>query len=369
MNWLDRLNPQAGGAEIHLHEVFGRLASQGHRVTVLSSGFPGAKPRETLDAMEIHRVGSRLTFGVRVPFYLRRSLDPDTFDVVVEDLNKVPLFMPFWTSTPVVLLVHHLFGAIAFREAPLPLAAATWLLERPVPRVFGGLPTVAVSPSTIQDLEERGFPRGTIAMVPNGVDLESLRPDPGGHRYSEPTLLYIGRLKRYKGVDLILRSVAALRRRGVAVRLLVAGKGDHLERLEALKARLGLGDTVRFLGYVSEEEKINLLQRSWIHVLTSPKEGWGISIMEAAACGTPSVASDSPGLRDAVRDGETGLLVPHGDLAALTGALEGLLRDATARARMGLAARSHAEGFAWEESARSMEHILRERVAAGHPET
>jgi glycosyltransferase involved in cell wall biosynthesis len=139
--------------------------------------------------------------------------------------------------------------------------------------------------------------------------------------------------------------------------------------LEALKTRLELGDTVRFLGYVSEAEKVSLLQRSWIHVLTSPKEGWGISIMEAAACGTPSVASDSPGLRDVVRDGVTGLLVPHGDLDALTGALESLLEDAARREGMGLAARDYAEGFPWEDSARRMELFLKERVAAGHPET
>ncbi len=367
VNWQDRLNPLAGGAETHLHEVFGRLAGWGHQVSLLTSGFPGGKSRETVDGMEVHRVGGRLTFGLRVPGYLRRALDPDAFHVVVEDLNKVPVFMPFWTRAPVTLLVHHLFGATAFQEASFPIAAATWLLERPVPRVFGNLPIVAVSQSTVDDLRMRGIRGGHIEVVPNGVDLDALSPDPEAGRFPEPTLVYLGRLKRYKRVDVILRAVGLLRANGVQVRFLVAGKGDQIDVLKQLATRLDLGDTVQFLGYVPDEEKTRLLQRSWVHVLTSPKEGWGISILEASACGTPSVASDSPGLRDAVRHGLTGLLTPHGDVEALARNLAALLGDPDQRERMGRAAREFSEGFSWESSARKMEAFLMDRVAAGHP--
>lgn len=365
VNWLDRLNPQAGGAETHLHEVFGRLARRGHSVTLVCSGFPGCLSAEMVDGMEVHRVGTRLTFGIRFPFHLKRALNPEDFDVAVEDLNKVPVFMPLLTRTPVVLLVHHLFGRTAFQEASFPIAAATWILERPVPRVFRGLPVIAVSDSTVQDLRDRGMTQAEIAVVPNGVDLERLTPG-DGERFPDPTILYLGRLKRYKGVNLILEALPRLHDRGILARLLVAGKGDHLEMLQELTSRLGLGDTVEFLGYVSEEEKIRLLQRSWLHVLTSPKEGWGISILEAAACGTPTVASRSPGLRDAVLDGETGLLVPHADRAALSDALETLLTDRALRRKMGVQARVFAENFAWEASADRMEAFLKEQVAASH---
>jgi glycosyltransferase involved in cell wall biosynthesis len=122
---------------------------------------------------------------------------------------------------------------------------------------------------------------------------------------------------------------------------------------------------VDFLGYVSEEEKVELYRKSWIHVLTSPKEGWGISILEAAACGTPSVVSDSPGLRDAVQDERTGVLVPHGDVEALARSLEALLDDEERLGEMGRRARSHAEGFSWESAARRMEQFLLDRVATG----
>lgn len=358
VNWQDRENPQGGGAETHLHETFGRMASWGHQVTLLASGWKGCAPHATLDGIAVHRTGGRYSFSLAAPAYFRNKLAPERWDVVVEDLNKVPLFTPIWTRAPVALLVHHLFGATAFQEASFPVAAATWLLERPIPRVFAGTPTVAVSESTRQDLATRGMDPSLIQVIPNGMDLGALMPASDGARYPEPTLLYLGRLKRYKGVDLILRALAVLRSRGVAARLLVGGKGDHEPALRALASDLGLGDAVRFLGFVSEEEKLELFQRSWIHVLASPKEGWGISNLEAAACATPTVASDAPGLRDSVLDGTTGFLVPHGDVEALGAALARLLLDGELRERLGVQARAFAEGFSWEGSARAMEAFL-----------
>src|SRR5690606_22518693 len=154
----------------------------------------------------------------------------------------------------------------------------------------------------------RGFRREQMTVIPNGVDLEFYSPDPATPRFEEPTLLYLGRLKRYKRVDLILLAAARLRDSGVRFRLIIAGRGDAADDLRALRDRLGLADVVDMPGYVDDEEKRRLFRRAWVHVLTSPKEGWGISNIEAAACGTPTVASDSPGLRDSVRHGETGFL-------------------------------------------------------------
>ena len=363
VNWLDRENPQSGGAETHLHEVFGRLVRWGHRVTLLCSGFPGAAARTELDGIEVHRVGGRYSFALRARRYFRQRLARRHFDVVVEDLNKVPLFTPRWSGRPVVLLVHHLFGATAFMEAHLPLATATWLLERPVPRVFRGVPVIAVSGSTRDDLTARGVDPANISVVPNGVDLEAFRPDPTVPRYDEPTVLYLGRVKRYKRVDLPVRAVALLRDRGVPGRLLIAGRGDHVKELERLAARLGLGeDRIRFLGFVDDREKVKLFRRSWAHVLTSPKEGWGIANIEAAGCGTATVASDSPGLRDSVLDGRTGFLVPHGDVATLADRMEALLTRPELRDQMGAGASSFAAGFSWDESARAVLEVLRRKV-------
>ena len=129
INWLDRLNPTAGGAEVHLHEVFGRLAGRGHEVTLVASSWPGAAARETVDGIEVHRTGTRNTFAVAGPRLTRRMLAERTFDVLVEDFNKLPLLTPAWVRIPKLLIAHHLFGRSAFSAAPLPIALPTWMAE------------------------------------------------------------------------------------------------------------------------------------------------------------------------------------------------------------------------------------------------
>jgi glycosyltransferase involved in cell wall biosynthesis len=289
--------------------------------------------------------------------------------VVVEDLNKIPLFSPRWIPRPVVLLVHHLFGATAFQEASAPVAAATWLLERPLPLLYRGIDVEAVSESTAQDLVARGFDRDRITVIENGVDLSFHSTDPTVPRYAEPTVLYLGRLKRYKRVDLVIRALARLRDADVAARLIIAGQGDARAELETLASELGLVDHVEFTGFVTDERKRELFRRCWVHVLASPKEGWGISNMEAAACGTATVASDSPGLRDSVRHGETGYLVPHGDIDRLADRIRAILEAPALRDRLGANARRFAELHSWDRSAdRTEAHLagVLDRAAKHH---
>jgi glycosyltransferase involved in cell wall biosynthesis len=365
INWQDLANPHSGGAEVHLHEIFGRLARRGHDVTLLCSGFPGAPSHDSADGMRIVRVGGRHSFTlVARPFY-RRHLASEPFDVVVEDLNKVPLFTPYWVKRPLALLVHHLFGTTAFREASVPFAAATWLFERPIPLVYRGLPTEAVSESTRDDLVGRGLRRQDITVIHNGVDVEFFRPDPSVAREPEPTFLSVGRLKKYKRIEHVIEAVARLKARNRLVRLRIAGKGDDEPRLREVVARLDVGDRVAFEGFVTEEGKRDLMRRAWATVQPSPKEGWGITNIEAAACGTPTVASDSPGLRESVVHNTTGLLYPHGDIAALADALERLAMSPVEVARLGMGAHQFAQGFTWDHSADLTEAHLAEVAAGG----
>jgi glycosyltransferase involved in cell wall biosynthesis len=364
VNWLDRENPQAGGAEEHLHEVFGRLAARGHSVSALVSGWAGCAPRAELDGIDVRRTGRRYTFSLAAPRHYRRHLRSLEFDVVVEDLNKVPVFSPLWLRAPVVLLAHHLFGVTAFQAGAFPVAAATWLLERPIPFVFGDVATVAVSESTREDLVERGLRRDRIEVIPNGIDLERYTPDPAA-KTERPSLLFLGRLKRYKRVDLVIRAAARLAADGVDVDLWIGGTGDRADALRGLAARLGVSDRVSFLGFVTEQRKLELMRSAWVHVLTSSKEGWGISNLEAAACGTPTVASDAPGLRESVVDGVTGRLVPHGDVGALAAALRTLVHDPSLRRKMSEEARAFAGRYSWDASADAFEQLLRRVVASG----
>ncbi len=356
VNWQDRENPNAGGAEEHLHQVFGRLARRGHRVTLLCSGWKGCAGVARIDGIDVHRTGGRYTFNLAAPLYRQRHLGGRAFDVAVEDLNKAPMLAPLWAGARTdLLLVHHLFGATAFREANPLLASATWLFERIIPAAYRGLPCVAVSRSTREDLGRRGLDPSRIAVIRNGVALEGLGP--AATRFADPTVVYLGRLKRYKRVDLVLSAVARLREGGARVGMIVAGRGDARPGLEETARRLGIEDSVHFAGFVPDDRKRELLSRSWVHALTSPKEGWGITSIEASACGTPTVASDSPGLRETVRHGETGLLVPHGDVEALAAALGRTLQPET-RDRMGRAARAMAAGYTWEGVADAFEELL-----------
>ena len=364
VNWQDRENPLAGGAEIHLHEIFGRLAAQGNHVTLLCGGWPGCAPRATLDGMEVLRIGTRHSFPFLARSFFRRELRSAGFDLMVEDINKVPLYTPRWGGPPVVALVPHLFGATAFQELASPLAAAVWLAERPRGRAYRGVPFEAISASTADDLAERGIPRSAVEVIYPGIDTATYTPC-ATERAAAPAFAYLGRLKRYKGVQHVIAAFAAMR--NSRARLEIAGAGDYRPTLERLAASLDLGDRVRFLGRVSEEEKLRLLRRAWALVFASPKEGWGITNLEAAACGTPVVASNSPGIRESVHDGETGYLVPHGDVSAMAAAMDRIAGDPALVTRLGAAARRFAETFTWERAADQTAAHLYRVLAARRP--
>lgn len=348
VNWQDRENPQAGGAEIQLHELFGRVAGRGHHVALLCSGWTGCAPRVELDGIDVHRVGTRYTFPLVARSYYRRVLRADNHDVLVEDINKVPLWTPRWGARRVVALVPHLFGVTAFRELPAPLATLVWLAERPLAREYSGVDFEAVSESTADDLAARGVPRACIRVIYNGVDSSFYTPAPAT-RAPTPVFAYLGRLKRYKRVDIVIRAFARLTDRNAVLE--IAGKGDHEPALRRLAESLDLGERVTFLGFISEDEKLALLRRAWGLALASPKEGWGITNLEAAACGTPVVASNSPGIRESVRDGVTGLLVPHGDVAAMAAGMERLAGNINLVEQFGRYGRTFAETFTWDRAA------------------
>lgn len=364
INWQDMKNPQAGGAEVHLHEIFGRLVERGHDVTLLCSAWQGAAARDEVDGMHVHRVGGRHSFTLLAPAYYRRYLRDESFDLVVEDINKIPLYSPLWVRAPVVALIPHLFGATAFQEAPVPFATVVWLAERPVPHFYADVPFQAISESTAADLRARGLPGSSIRVIHPGIDHSRFYPDPAVRLFSEPTFVYVGRLKRYKGLECVVDALARLAEEGIEARLLVAGKGDHEAAFERYAEARAPG-RVELLGFVSEEEKVDLLRKAWATVYPSPKEGWGITNIEAAASGTPALASDSPGLRESVIHERSGLLVPHGDVEAWTLALRRIALDQELRERLRAGAIGFAREFSWDRTADETETHLQEVLADG----
>lgn len=367
VNWQDLRNPHAGGAEIHLFELFRRITARGHRVRLVCSSFEGAAPVEVVDGIEVHRVGGRHAFALLGRRAIRRELRREPADVLVDDINKLPLGLGTLTRLPLYAIVPHLFGTTAFEEVAWPMAAAIWLAERTIPRAYRRAWFHAISDSTRDDLIARGVPRERITVVHPGVDSADLTPDPSLPRFDPPRFVYVGRLKRYKGVEILLEALARAHRTRPDLRLDIAGSGDDRPRLEALAQERGLGPSVRFLGFVDEAAKRTLLRRAVANVFPSPKEGWGITVMEAAACGTPSLASNSPGLRDSVRDGVTGLLVKHGDPGALAAEMVRLAGDPALVARLGAAGRQWATELTWDAASEQVESHLEALVDGGPP--
>lgn len=358
INYRDIGNPRAGGAEVHAHEIFRRIAAMGHSVHLLCSGYSGAGREDEIDGIKIIRRGREYSFNYHVQWFLARTSDR-TYDVVIEDVNKIPVYSPLFTNIPILLIVPHLFGTTVFQEASIPIGLYVYIWERLMPHVYRNLLIEVISESTRADLIGRGFPSESIHVVYCGMDDTTYFPD-GENRYEPgyPYILSIGRLKKYKRFDLILQAFVSLADSHPELRLLIAGEGDDSARLKAIARKLDVSERIIFTGHVQEEEKVRILRGARFIVNTSPKEGWGLTNIEAQACGTPVVASDSPGLRESVRHGETGLLVRHGDIAQLAKAMIRLLDDRSLRDRFSMNAMDWARRFRWDTAAQSTYELI-----------
>jgi len=369
INFRDPAHPEAGGAELHLDHVLREAVRRGWRVTWLAAGFPGGAPESEHHGMRILRRGNWWNFNLVVPRVLAREARGEQAPtLVVEDINKVPCFAPWWTPAPVAVIVPHLFGTTVFRETNVWIGLYVLLLESLIPLAYRRCRFVAISESTRDDIVARGIPARQVSVVHCGVDHERYRAEPSAAKAPRPTLLFIGRLRRYKGLDWVMRALPGVLARVPEARIEVIGDGPHGDTLRAEAKAGGVAHAVDFLGFLPGAEKVARLRRAWALVQPSPKEGWGLTVIEAGACGTAVVASDAPGLRDSVRRDETGLLVPYGDVGALTNALIRILTDAPLRERLAAAGITWAAKFQWEECGRqSFEDLAGPRAAHNRP--
>jgi glycosyltransferase involved in cell wall biosynthesis len=364
INWQDLKNPLAGGAEVHLHEVFSRIASRGHQVTLYCSRFPGAASVENVGGINVCREGGRRLFNFRVPLGYFSRFRKEKFDIVVDDMNKIPFFTPLFVREPLYAVTHHLFGTSVFHEINPVIGAYVYLTELAAVWYYRrkGIPFIVGSPSTHRELTERHFPPDRVALVNYAVDHTVHRPT-GIAKSPVPLIGYFGRLKKYKSIDHFLHAMPAVVKEFPSIRVVIAGDGDDRPRLEQIARQVGVAQVVEFTGFIPERRKVELLQEMWFKVATSAKEGWGLTVTEANACGTPVIASDVPGLRDAVLDNETGILYPYGDIQRLSGAIITLLKDGPLRARLTQNALRWAQGFTWDAAADRTLALLERRIA------
>ncbi len=350
INWQDITNPLAGGAEVHLHEVFERIARRGHSVTLLCHYFRGASKEEIRKGIKIIRRGNRFLFNFIAFFYYIFYLRKENFDIIVDDVNKIPFYTPLFIRKPIQGVTHHLFGKSIFLEASFPLALYVYLTERLIKPVYKRIHFIIGSPSTRDEYLRWGFPADQISVINYCVNHEIYYAD-ASNNY-EPTLIgYFGRLKKYKCVDHLIHAFMRLKNKFPDLRLQIIGDGDDRLRLETIVKELNLTDRVQFLGFVDEELKAPLLQKMNFIVNTSSKEGWGLTVVEANACGVPVIAANVQGLRDSVIDGKTGLLYEFGNIDDLEMKMQELLQNKTRRDYLRENAIEWARSFDWNVAA------------------
>ncbi len=357
---MDMANPMSGGAEVHLIEIFKRFVDRGDDITLLSSGFSGCAKTDEYDGIRIIRSGTRETFNFTAPKAIRKLDRTENFDLIVEDINKIPLYTPLYLKKPLLVIIPHLFGTTVFSETNPVLASYVYLMELPVAYVYRKAMFEVISDSTAEDVKKRGVPKEHIRIVHCGMDHSTYTVDRGLSKFEQPTILYVGRIKRYKSVDVILRAMPDVLEKIPGARLVIVGSGDNLQELELLSDKLGISGNVVFTGFVSMEEKVDWMRRSHVIVNPSPKEGWGLTNIEANACGTVAVASDADGLRDSVKDGETGLLFPYGDSRALAERVLIILTDDELRERLTGNAVAWAGKFTWDKCAQKTMEVVEE---------
>ncbi len=353
-----------GGAEVHLHEILRRLVEWGHEVTWIACHYPGAAFEEVGDdGIRYLRRGRWELANFHLPRLLREETRRHHYDVVLEDINKIPFYSPLHTRLPVLAVVPHLFGGTVFRETNPLFATYVWMSEFPLRWIYRGCRFMAISQSTKEDLQKRGIPGELIDVAECGMDHSRYRMENPPARKDPPQIVHLGRLRRYKSVGVVIRALVRIREVFPEAELQIVGDGPDRVRLQTLAFRLGLSRAVHFRGYLPREEIVDLLYRSRLFLNPSPKEGWGLTVIEANECGVPVVASRRPGLMDSVRDGQTGLLAEYGNVEDFASKSLELLTDLPRWRAMSENATRWAQSFDWEDTARgtleSLQRCLR----------
>jgi glycosyltransferase involved in cell wall biosynthesis len=362
LNWRDIKNPLAGGAELATHELMRRWAAWGHDCTLFAASFPGAPAEERLDGVHIVRQGGPYTVQLRA--WQRYAADLRARgDVVIDQCHGLPFWTPLYVRRPTVGYIHEVAGAIWRQMTPFPLSVCGPALEAWSLRLYRALPFITVSASTRDDLVAQGLRH--VRVIPNGLSCPVRAQVPV--KEAELTLLFAGRLSKMKGVEDALDACAQVAAAVPGVRLWVIGSGDPIyeQALKARARRLGLKDKTTFWGRVPEAQKLDLMGRAHVLIHPSLKEGWGLVVLEANAQGTPAIGYAVAGLRDSICDGETGLLVPPQQPAALAAAVVSLWQDQPRREAFSRAALAWAATFRWDDSARAWCEVL-EQAAQQH---
>ncbi len=360
--WRDLDDPEAGGSELHAHRIASLWARAGLDVTMRTSSAAGHEPFARRDGYRVVRKSGR--YGVfprsALSGFVGRRGRPDG---LVEIWNGMPFFSPVWARCPRIVFLHHVHAEMWQMVMSRRLAPVGAFVERRVaPPFYRRSRIVTLSSSSRQEIVSMlGLSPPRVSVVAPGVDP---RFRPGAQRSADPLVVAVGRLVPVKRFDLLIDQLVAVRGDVPGLRAQIIGEGYERPRLEAQIRAAGATEWLQLVGRQTEDELLDAYRRAWVLVSTSQREGWGMTITEAAACGTPAVVTRIAGHSDAVVDGVTGLLVDSPD--QFGDALRGVLRDETQRRRLGRAALEHAGRLTWEATAAGTLETLVAEAEARH---
>lgn len=355
--WRDMKHPDVGGSEVYTHQVAKRLAKK-HDVMLFTSKPGNLSSYEEMDGVRIFRRGGFLTVYFWAFVYYIRFFRKH-IDLIIDVENGIPFFTPLYSRKPIIMLLHHVHKKQWFNQFKLPLSIVGYVIESLLmPLVYRNTPVVTVSPSSMRDLRSLGFKDKKIFLGYN-----SIPPKVGKsfERSKDPLLLYVGRVKSYKRIEHAIKALSVLKVKYPKVKLIVAGTGDHIPALKEYAEKLGVIDHVTFEGFVSEQRKWYLLQTAWVFLMPSMREGWGITIVEAAHCGTPAVGYNVAGVRDSIRDNLTGLLA--NDFYDFVNKVSYLLSSKKMRSFFGDFCVRWSHSFNWNNTTEVFEILIKDQFA------
>ena len=352
-NWRCWLNPEMGGAEVFTREVLKRWVKAGHRVTLFTSKFEGSKRNEVAEGVDIIRDGGRYSVYWKAKEYYNKFFSKQDYDIVIDEINTRPFLTPKFIKKgeKIVALIHQLAREYWFYETPFPIGIlGYYFFEERWLRNYRRIPTVTVSESTRKDLAGLGFE--TVFVVGEGLNFKPVEKI--GEKETHPVIVFAGRLKKAKRPDHAVKAFKIVKNKVPGAELWMIGDGYFREKLMRIAV-----EGVRFFGSVSSEERRELIKKAWVLVNPSVREGFGLNVVEANALGVPCVAYDVAGLRDAVIDNETGLLVKSGDVEALGEAIYQVLTSEALRVRLSEKALTYSRGFSWDKVADEFLNVIK----------
>jgi glycosyltransferase involved in cell wall biosynthesis len=345
--WRDLDDDEAGGSEVHAHNIAAIWAQSGLKVTMRTSAAVGQPTTRVRNGYTVSRKAGRYgVFPRSAMSEIAGRLGP--CDGLIEIWNGMPFMSPLWWRGPRAIWLHHVHGPMWGMTLPAPVAKVGVLLEeRIAPKFYRHQPIVTLSPSSRDELvDDLGFDADRVTVITPGVDPFFT---PGGERSATPLAVAVGRLVPVKDFPRLVKVMAGVRERVPDVELVIVGEGYERDRIVETIAEHGAQDWVRLAGRISDEELRDLYRRAWIATSASVREGWGMTLTEAAACGTPTVATDISGHSDAVAPGRSGLL--RRTDADLVDAMTQVLTDSTLREQLQQGALARAAELTWEHAA------------------